>query len=137
MELMGNMHPQTFVQQIEHHAASGTSAEPNSTPMPMLMTMKGDWMLMLHGNAFVTDSSRPGRAGGDKFFSTNWLMGMAEREVGPGQLTVRMMFSLEPATVTGRRYPLLFQQGETAYGMPIVDGQHPHDFVMELAALYD
>ena len=39
--------------------------------------------------------------------------------------------------MTGRRYPLLFQQGETAYGMPIVDGQHPHDFVMELAALYD
>jgi hypothetical protein len=39
--------------------------------------------------------------------------------------------------VTGRQYPLLFQQGETAYGKPIVDGQHPHDFVMELAALYD
>jgi hypothetical protein len=47
------------------------------------------------------------------------------------------MLSLEPATVTGERYPLLFQQGETAYGVPIVDGQHPHDFVMELAALYD
>jgi hypothetical protein len=47
------------------------------------------------------------------------------------------MLSLEPATVTGRRYPLLFQQGETAFGLPIVDGQHPHDFIMELAALYD
>ena len=39
--------------------------------------------------------------------------------------------------MTGRRYPLLFQQGETAFGVPIVDGQHPHDFVMELAAIYD
>ena len=47
------------------------------------------------------------------------------------------MLSLEPATVSRRRYPELFQQGETAYGRPIVDGQHPHDFFMELAALYD
>src|SRR5216684_1345564 len=45
--------------------------------------------------------------------------------------------SLEPATVTERRYPLLFQQGETAFGKPIADGQHPHDFIMEIAALYD
>jgi hypothetical protein len=36
-----------------------------------------------------------------------------------------------------RRYPLLFQQGETGYGVPIADGQHPHDCFMELAALYD
>src|ERR1700735_838442 len=50
MELMRNMHPQTFVQEIEHHAASGTSAEPDVTPVPMLMSMKGSWMLMLHGN---------------------------------------------------------------------------------------
>jgi hypothetical protein len=47
------------------------------------------------------------------------------------------MLSLEPATVTKRFYPLLFQQGETAFGKPINDGQHPHDFIMELAALYD
>ncbi len=32
---------------------------------------------------------------------------------------------------------MLFQQGETAFGKPINDGQHPHDFIMELAALYD
>ena len=35
-----NMHPDNFVQKIEHHGTSGTSAEPNSTPMPMLMTRK-------------------------------------------------------------------------------------------------
>lgn len=28
-------------------------------------------------------------------------------------------------------------QGETAYGLPIADGQHPNDLFMELAALYD
>ena len=29
MRLMDEMHPKTFVQEIEHHASSGTSAEPN------------------------------------------------------------------------------------------------------------
>ncbi len=137
MRLMNEMHPQTFLEQIQHHAASGTSAEPNSTPVPMLMSMKGSWMLMFHANAFVLDTQQSGPRGGDKFFSTNWFMPMAERELGPGQLTLRAMFSLEPATVISERYPLLFQQGETAYGIPIADGQHPHDFFMELAVLYD
>jgi hypothetical protein len=134
---MGNMHPTTFVQQILHHASSGTSAEPDSTPTPMLMTRKGNWMLMFHSNVFVTDLQQTGPRGGDKFFSTNWFMPMVERPLGPGQLTLRAMFSLEPATITARQYPLLFQQGETAFGKPIVDGQHPHDLFMEIAALYD
>lgn len=134
---MANMHPINFLQEIQHHGSSGTSAEPDSTPVPMLMTMRGEWMLMFHANVFVTGLQQTGPRGGDKFFSTNWLMPMAERRLGPGQLTLRGMFSLEPATVTKREYPLLFQQGETAFGKPIVDGQHPHDFLMELAALYD
>ena len=62
---------------------------------------------------------------------------MAQRKFGDGTLTLRAMLSLEPATISERRYPELFQQGETAYGLPIVDGQHPHNFFMELAALYD
>ena len=73
-----------------------------------------------------TDSSRP-----------TGLMGIAQRKAGRGVFTVRAMLSLEPATVTRREYPLLFQQGETAYGNPIADGQHPHNLFMELAALYD
>jgi hypothetical protein len=137
MRLMDQMQPKSFVQQIEHHASSGTSAEPNSTPVPMAMSMKGAWMLMFHANAFVLDTLQSSGRGGDKLFSTNWFMPMAERELGPGQVTMRGMFSLEPATVTSERYPLLFQQGETAYGIPIADGQHPHDFFMELAVLYD
>ncbi len=136
-EMMQNMHPNSFVQQIMHHASSGTSAEPNSTETPMLMTMKGPWMLMFHANAFITDTQQSGPRGADKFFSTNWFMPMAQRWFGPGQLTVRAMFSLEPATISERQYPLLFQQGETAFGKPIADGQHPHDFFMEIAALYD
>jgi hypothetical protein len=134
---MQGMEPQTFLQAITHHDASGTSAEPDSTPTPMLMTQKGPWMLMFHANVFVVDEQQSSPRGRDKFFSTNWFMPMAQRELGSGILTIRSMLSLEPATITGRQYPLLFQQGETAYGKPIADGQHPHDLFMELAVLYD
>ena len=137
MQLMEQMHPKSFLQAIQRRAGSGTSVEPNSTPAPMLMSMKGAWMLMFHANVFVVDTQQSSPRGGDKLFSTNWFMPMAQRGLGPGQVTLRAMFSLEPATVTSQRYPLLFQQGETAYGIPIADGQHPHDFFMELAALYD
>jgi hypothetical protein len=92
---------------------------------------------MFHANVFLLDEQQSGPRGGDKFFSTNWFMGMAQRKAGPGTFTARAMLTLEPATITERRYPLLFQLGETAFGVPIADGQHPHDFFMELAALYD
>lgn len=135
--------PTNLIESQLNHLSSGTSSEPASTPMYMMMGHHGDWMWMLHGEAFVTDiqqkaaSTPQGGRGGDKLFSTNWIMPMAMRRLGPGQLTLRTMFSLEPATITARQYPLLFQQGETAFGKPIVDGQHPHDFFMEVAALYD
>lgn len=129
--------PTTFIEEILHHDTSGTSAEPNSTLVPMLMTMKGKWTLMFHGEAFLNVLQQSGPRGSDKTFSTNWLMPMAQHPLGPGTLTVRTMLSFEPGTVTKRYYPELFQQGETAFGRPIVDGQHPHDFIMELAALYD
>ena len=131
------MRPETFPQEIVRHTGSGTSAEPDSTPVPMLMTKKGKWALMFHANVFVLDEQQSSPRGEDKFFSTNWFMGMAQRPLGPGVFTARAMLSLEPATITGRQYPLLFQQGETAFGKPIADGQHPHNFFMEIAALYD
>ena len=33
-------------------SSSGTSLEPISTPVPMMMSMHRGWMLMLHGEAF-------------------------------------------------------------------------------------
>jgi len=47
------------------------------------------------------------------------------------------MLSLDPATVTNRGYPLLLQNGESYRGQPLVDRQHPHDFWMELAVMYE
>ncbi len=132
-----SMHPKNFLQEIVRHDTSGTGAEPDSTPVPMLMTKKGAWTLMFHANAFLLGQQQSSPRGGDKFFSTNWLMGMAQRPLGPGVFAARAMLSLEPATITGRQYPLLFQQGETAFGNAIADAQHPHNFFMEIAALYD
>src|SRR5579864_6410029 len=133
----GRMQSDSFIGALELHVTAGTDAQPNSTPSEMLMRQKGSWMLMLHGEAFINDIQQSGPRGSDKLFSTNWIMPMAQRKLGSGTLTLRAMLSFEPATVTRRFYPELFQQGETAFGKPIVDGQHPHDFFMELAALYD
>jgi len=133
----------TLIEAELNHTTSGTSIEPPSTPAAMLMRNYRGWMLMLHGSAFIADTQQQAQShrGGDKLFSTNWLMPMAMHPLGPdgkyGRLTLRTMLSLEPATISGRNYPELFQQGETAFGKPTVDGQHPHDFLMELAALYD
>jgi len=129
--------PETFIDEILHHATAGTSAQPNSTVEPMIMRTHGPWLLMFHGTAFQNTLQQTGPRSYDKVFSTNWFMPMAQRQLGQGRLTLRSMLSLEPLTVTSRYYPLPFQQGETAFGKPINDGQHPHDFIMELAALYD
>jgi hypothetical protein len=132
-----NMSSGSFIDVLQEHSTSGTDAEADSTPSEMLMAAWGPWMFMFHGEGFLNDIQQSGPRGTDKLFSTNWFMPMAQRKFGRSTLTLRPMFSLEPATVSERRYPDLFQEGETAYGLPIVDGQHPHDFFMELAALYD
>ena len=129
---------ESFTGNLLRHDGSGTDFNPAPSAPPMLMRMTGNnWMLMLHGNAIAVSQQQTGPRGHDKTFSVNWFMPMAQRTWGPHQITLRTMLSLEPATITGRYYPELFQQGETAFGKPIVDGQHPHNLFMEIAALYD
>jgi len=65
------------------------------------------------------------------------LMEMANRRLGPGRLGLRAMISAEPWAIGKSGYPLLLQTGETANGItPLIDHQHPHDMLMELAATY-
>jgi hypothetical protein len=116
--------------------ASGTSLNPQSWPMPMFMPALGSWNLMLMGQAFLVDAQQTGPRGADKFYSTNWFMAGAEHSAGKGSFMFDLMLSLEPATITKRFYPELFQTGETAYGRTIVDGQHPHNFIMGLGFHY-
>lgn len=119
--------------------ASGTSIEPKTTSEsdPMVVKTRGSWTFMFHANAFLVDTQQSGPRGHDKLFSTNWLMPMLMHQSGRNTITFRTMLSLEPATVTDRRYPELFQKGEIAYGLPIIDGQHPHELFMELAGRYE
>jgi hypothetical protein len=121
------------------YLSAGTSIEPKTTSESSAMVHKvvGNWNLMLHANAFLVDIQQSGPRGGDKVFSANWVMPMFVRALGRHSLTFRPMVSLEPATVTQRRYPLLFQNGETAFGEEIRDGQHPHELFMELAGRYE
>lgn len=116
--------------------ASGTSMNPLSWPMPMLMPRVGSWKLMIMGQAFVVDTQQSGPRGSDKVYAPNWFMGSAEHKLGGGSLMFQSMLSLDPATVTHERYPLLFQTGETAYGRPLADAQHPHDFIMSIGVHY-
>src|SRR5262245_13416774 len=119
--------------------ASGTSIEPRTTSESAAMIHQplGNWTLMLHANAFAVDLQQTGLRGRDKFFSSNWLMPAVSRPFGRQSVTFRTMLSLEPATITNRKYPLLFQTGETAHGLSITDGQHPHDLFMEVAGQYE
>jgi hypothetical protein len=116
--------------------ASGTSANPAAAPMAMRMWSMGKWNVMAHGAAFLESTEQTGPRGRDKIFSTNWLMVSATRDIGGGALMLRTMLSAEPATISDRLYPELFQTGETAFGKQIIDGQHPHDLFMELAFEY-
>lgn len=133
--MSGNMH-MTLTGMYLMNAASGTSMNPISWPMPMRMHMLGSWTLMFMGDAFLVETQQSGPRGGDKLYSPNTFMVSAQHSLGRGTFQIQAMFSLDPATMTERRYPLLFQTGETAFGKPIVDGQHPHNFIMGLGFTY-
>src|SRR5260221_13354904 len=61
--------------------ASGTSMNPASWQMPMLMPHAGSWNLMLMGEAFLVDTQQSGPRGGDQFYAPNWFMGAAEHRI--------------------------------------------------------
>lgn len=117
--------------------ATGTSWMPSSTRMPHIHRMAGDWILMAHGYANGVYDQQGGPMGGDKFFSENMFMFTAQTDFGMSTGALRSMISFEPATIGCNGYPLLLQTGETCNGKDLlVNRQHPHDFLMELAAVY-
>src|ERR1700680_800643 len=115
---------------------SGTSWQPDSTPMSGLHAMRGAWMTMVHGRADLIYDDQGGRRGATQSFSTSMLMFMARRELTDGAFGLRVMASTDP--LMGKSgYPLLFQTGETANGRdPLIDRQHPHDLLMEAAVTH-
>ena len=118
------------------YLASGTAQLPAAQPFSMLTKRTHGWNLMFSGVLFGVHTNNSGPRGRDKLFGAGWVMPMAARRLGRGVFSVRTMFSPEALTVTSGRYPLLFQEGETWKRVPILNGQHPHDFVKELALGY-
>ncbi|PYQ45605.1 MAG: hypothetical protein DMF77_03745 [Acidobacteria bacterium] len=117
--------------------ATGTSWQPDSSPMEGIHWMRGAWMGMVHGFADVVYDHQGGPRGDDDVFGPTMLMVMAQRPAARGTFGLRAMLSIDPATVGKSGYPLLLQTGETADGRtPLIDRQHPHDLFMELAAVY-
>jgi hypothetical protein len=116
---------------------SGTAWLPDASLMYAIHGRHGEWVLMEHGNGFLQYLDDGGARGHDQFGSINWLMTMAQRNIGAGRLGLRAMFSLEPATIRGCGYPDLLATGERCNGEPIHDLQHQHDLFMEIAASYD
>lgn len=116
--------------------SSGTSWQPDSSPDDGIHQMNGDWSTMVHGFANVIYDHQGGPRGDNKTFSSSMLMLMAQRDLQTGTLGLRSMLSLDP--LMGKSgYPELFQTGETANGATaLVDRQHPHDLLMEMAATY-
>ncbi|MCU0394598.1 MAG: hypothetical protein MUF29_01715 [Chitinophagaceae bacterium] len=121
---------------------SGTGWQPDLSPVYAYMHhSRSGWNLMLHGSVFLSVRSvninHRQQRGGSGIAVPNWVMGMAQRRVGSrGLLTAGTMVSLDRMTMGGDGYPLLFQSGESWQGAPLVDRQHPHDFVSGLFAGY-
>ena len=115
---------------------SGTTWIPDAVTLPNRRRMVGDWMVMTHGFAFAQYDRQSGARGEDQFGSLNWAMLMATHDLAGGRFQARTMLSLDALTVTDRGYPLLLQTGEAFNGQALHDRQHPHDFWMELGALY-
>lgn len=93
------------------------------------------WHFMQDGVIFGTYNNQGGPRGETDVVSQNWWMGMGSRQIGRSTLTLTTMFSLEPATTQPEGYAEIFQVGETFRNAPLVDYQHPHDFLMQLAAI--
>ncbi|HEX3229124.1 MAG TPA: hypothetical protein VHQ95_09185 [Pyrinomonadaceae bacterium] len=115
---------------------SGTSWQPDTSPIYMLDKVSGAWLFMFHFNAVIGVNAQGGPRGTTKFESANWFMPIAYRRLGPGTLQLRAMVSAEPFTFPPGGSPLLFQTGESYQGQPLIDRQHPHDLFMELSAQY-
>ena len=138
---MGNMSHSFSLNLPMGRNGSGTGWSPDAAPMYGQMYHSKNWMYMLHYGLFIRynnqDISNKGTRGDHMIDAPNWLMFMGQRKVGEkGLFRFGTMFSLD-AVVTGQRgYPLLFQSGESAHGVSLVDRQHPHDLFSELSVAY-
>ena len=109
--------------------------EPQSQ-VNQVISSPSQWLLMHDGVLFATFSHQTGPRGADEVVSTDWLMGMAMRQAGPGLLTLTGMASFDRATTGPKGYRELFQVGESYHFIPLTDRQHPHDLLMQASVAW-
>lgn len=143
---MAGMEPEPMVQMTMEdplglgmsREGSGTTWQPDSTPIYGHHFMAAEWMLMLHYNVLAGYDYQSGARGDRQFTSSNWIMLMAQHSLWDGQFTARAMLSAEPLTTGGKSgFPMLLQTGEAVGGVALHDRQHPHDLFMEMALKYN
>jgi hypothetical protein len=120
---------------------SGTGWMPDATIMYGHGIQVKKWMFMFMANIFVRynkqDITGEGNRGGEKIDVPDWLMLMGQRNIGKrGLFQFNAMLSLDPLTIGGEGYPLLFQSGETYNGERLTDRQHPHDLFSGISIGY-
>jgi hypothetical protein len=116
---------------------SGTSWQPGSSPMFMKMLPSlGGFELSTMGTIEAGYVSDGGKRGSQGFFTDSMIMLMGQKQTGGGTLGLDFMTSLDPIFNGEDGVPDLFQTGETAHGVPLVDRQHPHNIFSEVAASY-
>ena len=126
---------------MEHDMAgegSGTSRLPHNEAMNhgAMVALGNGANLMLHGFVWPVYTNQSGPRGDDKFYVQSMAMATLSGDFEGGRYMARTMLSAEPA-MRHDGYPNLFATGEVAYGEPLIDRQHPHDLVMELAGRID
>src|SRR5476649_1483938 len=117
-------------------SAAARAQDATSDHMQMNMSGNSGWEFMQDGVVFVEFNHQSGSRGGDEIVAPNWWMGMASRKTAHGDFTFTGMFSLDPALVGKDGYREIFQAGEALNGRPLIDRQHPHDLIMQLAAVW-
>jgi hypothetical protein len=120
-----------FVLLVAASKASAQEHEHMAMPQPA-----SAWTVMDDGVAFLMVNHQGSSRGGNEVRAPNWWMLMSQRGVKRGTLRFTVMFSADPATVTTQGYREILQVGETYQGKALIDHQHPHDFLMQAAAVY-
>ena len=116
---------------------SATSWVPDASPMYALHRGLAGWSLMVHGSGFGQYDDQRSFHGDRQVGLIDWEMLMALRPIAGGLFRINAMTSLQPLVVDGRGYPELLQTGGSFEGARLVNRQHPHDLITELAAAFD
>jgi hypothetical protein len=115
-------------------AAYGQSTDPQTHQHPA--PAAAGWRLMQDGAIHFMFNDQGGPRGGREFVVPNWWMGMWTRAHGASEFGINVMLSVDAATVGDDGYRKIFQAGEAFEGKPLIDRQHPHDFLMQLAGTW-